>query len=978
MIVVRSAALAIVELALLASVLPASPSPGVKPSVPVIFEKAPGRETAFVARGAGFSVRLEERRAILEAAGPQHKPILLEMRLTGARPAKPEGRHRVGGEINYLVGPSSRWRRNVPGYSEVGYQHVYPGTDLVFHGRQGRLEYDFLVAPRADPSGIQVEWKGAKSLRIDDRGDLIISAGNGEVQWDAPVIYQKTGALPRSVSGGFRLLGRNRVGFRLDEYDHTLPLVIDPSLGFSTLLGGMVPNPLPAEYDVQTASRGMALDSQGNVYITGMSKSMTLPVTAGAYQTAFAGSTTAQVSGDAFVAKLTPTGSLVYLTYLGGRYDDVAFGIAVDSSGSAYVTGYTNSPDFPTTNGAFQTRYAGGSATAFFLIEGDAFVTKLSPDGKSLVYSTYLGGAQDDAGFGVAVDSAGNAYVSGSTQSPAFPVTTAAPQARYGGTGGQAIFPLFGQPVVSAGDAFIAKLNSSGTALVYSTFLGGSNDDAATSIAIDGTGAAYIGGYTLSSSNFPVTQGAFQTQYGGTGTTSNYFFNLGDGFVAKLNPAGSAFVYVTYIGGTGDDSVNSLTVDSTGAVYGTGSSTSSNFPLTSGAFQNSLAGPYSVPLTIDVVYGDAVVFKLNPAGSSLVFSSYCGGSGDDAGMGIALDSGGNVLVAGFTSSPDFPVTQNAAQGVLGAPSYLNGSHNDHTFGNGFLLELTPNGARQYATYLGGSVDNGLFSIAVTPTGTAWMSGAATVQTDAIVLSVAGFAGSVTGPTISSVVSASGEGPILAQNTWIEIKGQNLASTTRLWQGSDFVNGQMPTQIDGVSVLVDGKPAYVDYVSPTQVNALTPLDATTGQVPVQLTGPAGKTTANANLQAYAPGFFQFSGGPYVAATHANGSLLGPTSVFPGSSTPAHPGEIVILYANGFGQITPAIIAGSATQSGTLPSSPLVTIGGSTAAVQFAGAISPGLYQFNVQVPNTVASGDQPIVATYNGVSTQSGALITIQQ
>jgi uncharacterized protein (TIGR03437 family) len=401
----------------------------------------------------------------------------------------------------------------------------------------------------------------------------------------------------------------------------------------------------------------------------------------------------------------------------------------------------------------------------------------------------------------------------------------------------------------------------------------------------------------------------------------------------------------------------------------------------------------ALPLLVEQLIGDAFVLKLNPAGTALVFSTFLGGSGDDCGLAIVLDAGGNVLVAGSTDSKDFPATPNAVQPALAGPGY---SQVRNKSGDGFVAQFTPGGAEEYATFLGGTDDEAIFSMAVTTSGTVYVSGftfsqnfpvigaaqakngsGATTAMDAFVASISGLGlSSGSGPVISTVLNSAGETSAVAQNTWIEIKGQNLAPDTRQWQASDFVNGQMPTQLDGVSVKVNGKPAFIYYISPQQVNALTPIDSTTGQVFVQLTN-ASVTSENVavSLQPYAPGFFQFDG-IHVAATHLNGSLIGPTTLYPGLSTPAQPNETIVIYATGFGQTSPPIVNGSASQSGTLTITPALKIGGFIASVQFAGVVAPGEYQFNVVVPGNLPDGDATIAATLNNVNTQPGALITI--
>jgi uncharacterized protein (TIGR03437 family) len=237
-----------------------------------------------------------------------------------------------------------------------------------------------------------------------------------------------------------------------------------------------------------------------------------------------------------------------------------------------------------------------------------------------------------------------------------------------------------------------------------------------------------------------------------------------------------------------------------------------------------------------------------------------------------------------------------------------------------------------------------------------------------------------GPAISKVANAEGESPTIAPNTWVEVKGMNLAPAgdSRVWQTSDFVGGKLPMQLDGVSVTVNGKTAYLYYSSPTQVNILTPPDAMSGPVEVEVTNN-GTVSApfTAQAQSESPSFFVFNGGPYVAAAHANGSYIGPASLYPGLTTPAAPGETVVLYANGFGPTSVPVVSGSVTQSGTLSPLPAIDIGGVSVAVNFAGLVAPGQFQFNVVVPASLANGDQPITAAYNQLTTQPGTLITIQ-
>jgi hypothetical protein len=580
--------------------------------LPLSFEPNQGQtdpQVKFLSRGPGYSLFLTSTEAVLALRKPDHqgdakpprslkiaRPAVkaahqaeasaLRVTLVGANgKARSEGIAPVAGRSNYLIGNDpKKWRTDVPNYGKIAYRNVYPGIDLIYYGTdQRQLEYDFIVAPGADPKAIGLRFSGAKGLRINDKGDLVIAVGGGEVIHHAPAIYQESGGKRQPVAGKIAFRGRDLIGFDVASWDRDRPLLIDPVVVYSTFLGGSGPD----------AGSAIAVDASGDAYVTGYTESLNFPVTAGAFQTTQPG------VDNAFVTKLNPSGTaLVYSTYLGGNYYDVGNGIAVDASGDAYVTGYTGSTNFPTTAGAFQ--------TAPDSINGNAFVTELNPSGSAPVYSTYLGG-DSAAGYGIAVDASGDAYVTGGTGPTDFPVTAGAFQTTQRGLG----------------NAFVTKLNPSGTALVYSTYLGGNHYDVGNGIAVDASGDAYVTGYT-GSANFPTTAGAFQT-------TNNAANGSPNGFVAKLNPAASgtaSLVYSTYLGGSatraGDgDSGQGIAVDASGDAYVTGYTYSTNFPTTAGAFQTTLRGG-----------SNAFVAKLNPAASgtpSLLYSTYLGGSRLDGG-----------------------------------------------------------------------------------------------------------------------------------------------------------------------------------------------------------------------------------------------------------------------------------------------------------------------------------------------------------
>jgi hypothetical protein len=638
--------------------------------LPLSFEANRGqtaRQVKFLARGPGYTLFLTGDAAVL-SLHRQKANAVLRMRLLGANArASVTGANALPGKSNYFIGSDpSQWHTNVPTYSAVKYAGVYPGIDLVYHGNQRLLEYDFLVAPGADPQTIGIRFQGARKLTVNREGALVIGLGGSEVIEPAPVVYQEIGGQRQTVAGRYVLRGRGRVGFSVAEYDRRQPLVIDPTLVYSTYLvgGGWY------------SGGGVAVDASGNAYVTGGTGSSDFPTTPGAFQTAFGGGHT-----HAFVTKLNATGSaVVYSTYLGGSSLDYGNGIVVDATGNAYVTGQTWSSDFPTTQDAFQTYPSG---------RGDAFVTKLNAAGSALVYSTYLGGGDAAGGNGIAVDASGNAYVTGSADSGGFPTTPGAFQTSSGGAGGAFVSKLnaagsalvystylagndnayvygngisidaSGEAYVTggtsspnfpttpgafqttfaggAGCAFVSKLNAAGSALVYSTFLGGSGG--AEGIAVDASGNAYVTGLT-NSADFPTTPGALQTAYGGNA----------DAFVSKLNVAGSALVYSTYLGGNSEDFGTGITVDASGNAYVTGTTYSSDFPTTTGTFQTTYAGN-----------ADAFVSKLNASGSTLLYSTYLGGSGMDEGTGIALDASSNAYVVGITDSIDFPTTPGAFQ-----------------------------------------------------------------------------------------------------------------------------------------------------------------------------------------------------------------------------------------------------------------------------------------------------------------------------
>jgi hypothetical protein len=644
--------------------------------LPLSFEANLGQtdpQVDFISRGSGYTLFLTSREAVLALRTASASPMtaggqkdhesaaaVLRMKFAGSE-AKPRvaAQQELPGKINYLIGQDPKqWRTGISTYAKVAYENLYPGVDLVYYGNQRQLEYDFIVSPGTDPGVIAVSFDGADQLEVDAQGELVLHTRAGEVRQRKPLIYQEVDGVRREVAGSYKLKDRNTVGFQLAGYDESRPLVIDPVLVYSTFLGGVG----------NDGGRDIAVDASGNAYVTGFIDSFDFPTTVGAFDTTLDG------HQDAFVTKLNPAGSaLVYSTFLGGGGNEFGLAIAVDTSGSAYVTGNSSSSNFPTTIGAFDTTHNGSF---------DVFVTKLNQSGSALVYSTFVGGLSLDEATDIVLDASGSATVTGQTFSSDFPTTVGAFDTTFNGEI----------------DVFVTKLNPSGSApLVYSTFLGGNSSDAGLGIALDSSGNAYVTGFTFST-NFPTTVGAFDVTHNG----SFDGFVRSDAFVTKLNLSGSALVYSTFLGGTSTESGLGITVDSSGSAYVTGDTLSSDFPTTVGAFDTTYNGE-----------GDVFVTKLNPSGAApLVYSTFLGGSDNEFGRGIALDTSGTAYVTGRTRSFNFPTTVDAVD------TTYNGE------GDVFVTKLNPSGSAPlvFSTFLGGSDNDFAFDIAVDTFGSAYVTG----------------------------------------------------------------------------------------------------------------------------------------------------------------------------------------------------------------------------------------------------------------
>ena len=674
--------------------------------VPLMFEPAGETEagaSAYLGHGPGYRVRVGPTRldVVFQVEAWSHATVET---IRGAARSE-TGSHRtgrlafamelVGGDgraevlaeqplptrVNYFVGDDPRaWRTGVPTHARVRYREVYPGIDLVYYGNQRQLEHDFVVAPGADPGQIRWRFDGTDRLEIEADGTLVVSVGSASLRFRPPEVYQWHRGERQVVPAAYRMAGGVEVGFTVAPYDPTRSLVIDPVLAYSTFLGGL---------GYEQAS-GVAVNPMGEVYVVGETSSTNFPVANALWSTNAGGYDGIQnpYGNEAFVAKLGAEGTnLIFATYLGGDGVDAAIAVALDAAGNPVITGLTGSTNFPITPAAIQSRIASEPALGLFL--NDVFVVKLSADGESLLYSTYIGGVDDDLGLAVALDETGAVYVAGHTESPDFPVrnnatiyegrtdafvlkfTMGEPDLTYSmllggsdfdfaqslavdrfghayvlgdtGAGGFPITNAF-QPTYGGGDydAFLAKIRPQGDGLVFSTFLGGSNQEEGLGIALDNEGHAFVTGYT-SSSGFPMTNALYATKASGR-----------DAFVAKFDPMGQ-LQYSSFLGGRSDDEGWAIAVDAAGSAHVVGMTQSSDFPLTN-ALQTVYQGGR-----------DVFVTKLSPDGQGLVFSTFLGGPRGDEARAMALDAAGSVFVAGYTASTNFPVAPaaNPVQRVYG-------------------------------------------------------------------------------------------------------------------------------------------------------------------------------------------------------------------------------------------------------------------------------------------------------------------------
>jgi hypothetical protein len=611
--------------------------------LPLSFEENRGQAAAdvrFLARGAGYALQLTATELRLLVPGrPAHA---VRFTWIGAEPTgDAAGESLQPGIVNYFKGSDpAQWHTAIPTYARVRQAGMYPGIDVVYYGNGRQVEYDLVIAPQANPSLARLSVEGA-GLRLTGGGDLELLLGGGKtVRLNAPVAYQEQRGKRSPVKARYRLSrreGRSEIAFEVGAYDRRQPLIIDPVI-YSTFLGG----------NAGDEGRGIAVNSAGEAFVTGFTDDATtdFPTTAGAFDE------THDATSDVFVTKLNAGGTaIVYSTFLGGSSDDFSDGIAINAGGEAFVAGTTLSINFPVTLGAFDT----GHNDSF-----DVFVARLDATGSALVYSTYIGGSAADFGAAIALNG-DQAFVTGRTGGAAFPTTSGAFSTTHSG----------------ADDAFVTSLTADGTALVYSTFLGGGTVDHGVGIAVHPSGEAYVTGLTTNSPTpFPTTPGAFDTAYNGGPI---------DAFVARLTADGSDLIYSTFLGGNLSDEGRDVAVNAAGDAFVTGYTVDvgTSFPTTPGAFD-------TVPSTGQEVF----VTKLNAAGSALVYSTLIGGANDDEPKEIAVSDDGQVFLTGRTGSGNFPTTTGAED------TSFNGVEDV------FVARLSDTGsALTYSTFLGGGAED---------------------------------------------------------------------------------------------------------------------------------------------------------------------------------------------------------------------------------------------------------------------------------
>jgi hypothetical protein len=682
-------------------------------NLPLWFEAGPTQE--FIARGSHSTLTIKPGAAEFQLQKADGQAARCTMQLTGASPAlRMIGTQPLEGKINRLLGSQPiQWQTGVPTFGQVLQEGVYPGVDVVFYGNQKTLEYDFHLAAGAKVADIALHFAGAKTLSTNPQGDLVIKINGGEIVQHAPVAYQTIDGIRREVVSRYRILDQQTVGFSVGRYDAAQPLVIDPVLSYSTFFGGNYGD-IAWAIGVNTNDNSIYVAGQTFSYKITNDVPLTTP---GALQTNYHGG---KFTGDAFIARIDSTGTnLIYATYLGGIDNDGVLGLAVDGSGNAFLTGFTDSRDFPTTTNALYPTIRSLKDPNYKIPATDAFVTKLNPTGDAMIYSTYLGGNSMDAAFGIALDGDGNAYVTGYTYSTNFPVTPDAFQSKL----------ACSNTVYLNANAFVTMIKAGGAELGYSTFLGGTNYDVGRSIAYN-NGRVFVAGYTLST-NFPsINNLPGFTNLDGTiydkKKKKKYWHT--DAFVAAFDApsANLSLLYSSYLGGTNADAAYGIAGDAAGNAYVVGYTMSTNFPCTATNVPNLTASFVHTndfkKHHADATNGFLTQITFTGGQAGIGFSAMFGGRGVNLANGVTLDQAGNIYVVGFSGCTNFPTTPDNIAWPLSATNSSK-KKNKLPLSDAFIMTFNPDCTELlYSALLGGREHDYGNAIAVDPTGTAYIAG----------------------------------------------------------------------------------------------------------------------------------------------------------------------------------------------------------------------------------------------------------------
>lgn len=961
--------------------------------LPLSFEANRGQTAhaaEFFARGAGYRIALNATEAQLLLAAPtkpkahanppakmrQPHSLTLQLRNANAN-ALAMGLDELPGKLNYLRSSDpAQWQTGVPTFARVRYAQVYPGIDVVYYGQQRRLEYDFIVAPHADPRAIRLHFSGAERMEIDATGDLIVHCADQQIRQHKPVVYQLAGDARQAVAGAYTLTKEGEVAFQLGEYDAARELVIDPVLSYSTYWGSTGRGVIE-ELDFGDFGADIAVDGAGNVYVTGYTYGNDFPTEKPVQPRPGGGLCGDFACPDMFVLKLNAAGTAVlYSTYLGGDGDDQATGIAVDAAGNAYLTGASNSTDFP----------AGRAPNR----NPDAVIAKLNPEGSRLLYAYALGGSGEDSGNSIAIDAAGNAYITGTTfnfdEPNDFPV--AQPYQRLPG-GGRCVL---GGEASPCSDAFVARLNANGRTLDYSSYLGGSSFEAGSAIALDGAGHIIVTGFTAAD-NFPKTPNAFQARIARDSACADEPDLCFDGFLTKLSADGQALLYSTYLGGGSIDFVQGLAVDAAGNMLVSGTTLSRDFPLKNAQKTDN-------PLFT------AFVTKFDSNGA-LVYSTYLGGrlvenflqfalapltifGFPSGGNLLAVDAAGNAYVTGMTLSPDFP-TFNAVQSQPGG-GLCEIEGQQIPCPDAFVTKLNPNGALVYSTFLGGRgeagggllqplVESG-YGIAADAAGNAYIVGITSSKNFPTVnprqaslrggsdLFITKLAEGNAPNALASVNAASYQGPQLAAESIVAAFGTNLAP-----RSENATTTPLPTTLAGISVRVRDangveRNAPLFFVSANQINYLMPLGTANGTAVVTVNNANGSVASGeVRIVTAAPGLFSADGsGQGLAAAivlrvRANGTQVYEPVVAFDTATNRFVARPIDL--GPAGERVFLVTFGTGFRFSTNTTASLGGTSGNVAGVTAVGGLA-GLDQANIEIPRSLAGrGEVMLTLTANG-------------